>query len=58
MATTIKPIRVFLLDDHEIVRRGLADLISLENDMEVLVKLRRKPRRSVVFRHHAQQLLS
>ena len=36
MATTIKPIRVFLLDDHEIVRRGLADLISLENDMEVV----------------------
>jgi DNA-binding NarL/FixJ family response regulator len=30
------PIRVFLLDDHEIVRRGLADLIGLENDMEVV----------------------
>jgi two-component system, NarL family, response regulator DevR len=29
-------IRVFLLDDHEIVRRGLADLIELEPDMEVV----------------------
>lgn len=30
------PIRVFLLDDHEIVRRGLADLIGLQGDMEVV----------------------
>lgn len=29
-------IRVFLLDDHEVVRRGLAELISLENDLEVV----------------------
>jgi len=29
-------IRVFLLDDHEIVRRGLAELISLQSDMEVV----------------------
>ena len=29
-------IRVFLLDDHEIVRRGLADLIGLESDLEVV----------------------
>ena len=29
-------IRVFLLDDHEIVRRGLADLIGLEEDLEVV----------------------
>jgi DNA-binding NarL/FixJ family response regulator len=29
-------IRVFLLDDHEIVRRGLTDLINLESDMEVV----------------------
>ena len=29
-------IRVFLLDDHEVVRRGLAELISLEQDMEVV----------------------
>lgn len=29
-------IRVFLLDDHEIVRRGLADLIGIEDDIEVV----------------------
>jgi RNA polymerase sigma factor (sigma-70 family) len=29
-------IRVFLLDDHEIVRRGLADLLELERDIEVV----------------------
>jgi two-component system, NarL family, response regulator DevR len=29
-------IRVFLMHDHEIVRRGLADLIGLERDMEVV----------------------
>lgn len=30
------PIRVFLLDDHEIVRRGIADLLSAAEDMEVV----------------------
>jgi two-component system response regulator DevR len=30
------PIRIFLLDDHEIVRRGIADLLSAEDDMEVV----------------------
>jgi two-component system response regulator DevR len=30
------PIRVFLLDDHEIVRRGIADLLSAADDMEVV----------------------
>ena len=29
-------IRVFLLDDHEVVRRGLAELIGLESDMVVV----------------------
>lgn len=30
------PIRVFLLDDHEIVRRGIADLLSIAGDIEVV----------------------
>ena len=29
-------IRVFLLDDHEIVRRGLADLLAAEDGIEVV----------------------
>jgi two-component system, NarL family, response regulator DevR len=29
-------IRVFLLDDHEVVRRGLADLLQHEGDIEVV----------------------
>jgi DNA-binding NarL/FixJ family response regulator len=30
------PIRVFLLDDHEVVRRGLHDMLDAEPDMEVV----------------------
>ncbi|MFF8843361.1 response regulator [Streptomyces sp. NPDC015127] len=30
------PIRVFLLDDHEVVRRGVSDLLADEPDMEVV----------------------
>jgi len=33
---TGSPIRIFLLDDHEIVRRGIADLLSATDDMEVV----------------------
>ena len=29
-------IRVFLLDDHEVVRRGVRDLLELEDDIEVV----------------------
>ena len=29
-------IRVFLLDDHEVVRRGLRDLLEGEGDIEVV----------------------
>ncbi|MEU1522179.1 response regulator [Nocardia rhamnosiphila] len=29
-------VRVFLVDDHEIVRRGVADLIDAETDLEVV----------------------
>src|SRR3954453_8776607 len=28
-------IRVVLVDDHEVVRRGVSDLLSLEDDIEV-----------------------
>jgi len=31
-----EPIRVFLLDDHEIVRRGIADLLHTEPDITVV----------------------
>ncbi|HEU5023882.1 MAG TPA: DNA-binding response regulator, partial [Spirillospora sp.] len=31
-----KTIRVFLLDDHEVVRRGVAALLSAEDDIEVV----------------------
>jgi two-component system, NarL family, response regulator DevR len=31
-----EPIRVFLLDDHEVVRRGLRDLLEGEGDIEIV----------------------
>jgi len=33
---TTKPIRVFLLDDHEIVRRGVRDMLEAEGDIKVI----------------------
>ncbi|HEX2301103.1 MAG TPA: response regulator transcription factor, partial [Pseudonocardiaceae bacterium] len=35
-ATTSPPVRVFLLDDHEVVRRGLRDLLEQSGDIEVV----------------------
>ena len=35
-ATTDEPIRVFLLDDHEVVRRGLKDLLEADGDIVVV----------------------
>ena len=32
----VGPIRVFLLDDHEIVRRGIKELLESEGDIEVV----------------------
>ena len=29
-------IRVFLLDDHEVVRRGIADLLTQDGDIEIV----------------------
>ncbi|MFF2124025.1 response regulator [Streptomyces olivochromogenes] len=34
--TEQNPIRVFLLDDHEVVRRGLTDLLDAEPDISVV----------------------
>jgi two-component system response regulator DevR len=36
VAPSDDPIRVFLLDDHEIVRRGIADLLEAEEGMTVV----------------------
>jgi two-component system response regulator DevR len=35
-ASTVEPIRVFLLDDHEVVRRGLKDLLEADGDIVVV----------------------
>ena len=29
-------VKVFLVDDHEVVRRGLVDLLSADDDLEVV----------------------
>ncbi|GAA4662712.1 response regulator transcription factor [Streptomyces chumphonensis] len=34
--TAAHPVRVFLLDDHEVVRRGVHDLLDAEPDLEVV----------------------
>ena len=34
--TPSQPIRVFLLDDHEVVRRGLRDLLESDGDIEIV----------------------
>ena len=36
MTETQQPIRIFLLDDHEVVRRGIAELLSTVPDFEVV----------------------
>lgn len=33
---TVSPTRIFLLDDHEVVRRGLRELIEAEDDLTVV----------------------
>jgi two-component system response regulator DevR len=34
--TSHRPIRVFILDDHELVRRGLTDLLTTTNDLTIV----------------------
>ena len=36
MSDQAEAVRVFLLDDHEVVRRGLTDLLETEPDLEVV----------------------
>lgn len=36
MHASDEPVRVFLLDDHEVVRRGLRDLLEAEGDITVV----------------------
>ena len=31
-----EPVKVFLLDDHEIVRRGVRDMLEAEGDIQVI----------------------
>ncbi|MGW2847306.1 response regulator transcription factor [Streptomyces sp. NPDC001274] len=35
-APSTAPVRVFILDDHEVVRRGVRDLLEAEDDIEVV----------------------
>ncbi|MDO9498181.1 MAG: DNA-binding response regulator, partial [Nocardioides sp.] len=35
-AADVQPIKVFLLDDHEIVRRGIKELLENEGDIVVV----------------------
>ena len=34
--TSDRPIRVFILDDHELVRRGLTDLLTTTDDLVIV----------------------
>ena len=45
----IEPIKVFLLDDHEIVRRGVRDMLEAEGDIKVIGEAGTACRRSPGF---------
>ena len=36
MSENVQPIRIFLLDDHEVVRRGIAELLDAVEGFEVV----------------------
>jgi two-component system, NarL family, response regulator DevR len=38
MTESDKPIRIFLLDDHEVVRRGIAELLGTVPDFEIVAE--------------------
>ena len=42
-------VTVFLVDDHEVVRRGVADLLEDEDDLTVVGQAARSPRRWTGF---------
>ncbi len=44
-------INVFLVDDHEVVRRGIADLLTVDPELAVIGELRRIRRRWLGSRH-------
>lgn len=41
-----KPIAVFLLDDHEVVRWGVRDLLEAEPDIQVVGEAGTRPRQT------------
>ena len=44
-------VTVFLVDDHEVVRRGLADLLACDPDLEIIGDTGRYPKRWCGYRH-------
>ncbi|OBI40292.1 DNA-binding response regulator [Mycobacterium kyorinense] len=36
LSATVGPVKVFLVDDHEVVRRGLIDLLNADHQLEVV----------------------
>ncbi|MCK2237503.1 MULTISPECIES: response regulator [unclassified Crossiella] len=50
------PIRVLLVDDHEVVRRGLRDLLSTEDDIEVVAEAGSVAEAEVVALAHRPQV--
>ena len=49
-----KPITVFLLDDHEVVRRGVRDLLEAHPDITVVGEAPTASRRWPAFRRCAR----
>jgi two-component system response regulator DesR len=57
-SSKVKPkIRVFLLDDHEIVRRGVQELLESESDIEVIARARNGDEALDLVRTHRPHVL-